>query len=161
MLTCLCGVDFEPKRSNQKFCCRKCQKASTHNSARATQNSFYSPTKWRHNYDIYDLAFRLAETYYSVVPGKRLGLINDWINLARAEPGLLREVLSNRTLLRPNPATERWKFHRGSPEYLTISQVANRFCLKMWGYGVVDVVHNRCPEPPTGEVVKQTYSLAA
>jgi hypothetical protein len=111
----------------------------------------FSPTKWRKNYDLYDLAMRLAERLYGLPPNQRLGYMKSLVDQARAEPGLLREVLANRTLLRPNPVTERWKFWRGSPEYFTIAQAANRYCLKFWGYGVVDVVMGRCPEPPTGE----------
>jgi len=107
------------------------------------------------------LALRLAETYYTTPPGLRLGYMKSVVDQARAEPGLLREVLSNWTLLHPNPETERWKFWRGSPEYFTIAQAANRYCLKFWGHGVVDVVNNRCPEPPTGEVFAEALPLAA
>ena len=147
-----CGESFEYSRKDKKFCSRKCQKKSSQNSARFTQNSDLCRAKRRQNIELYDLALRLAERLYTMPNCQRLGYLNYLVNQARSKPGILREVLSNRTLLRPNPATENWKFWRGSPEYLTIAQAANRYCLHFWGYGVVTVVMNRCSEPPTGEI---------
>lgn len=163
MNTCVaCGDSFLPARTNQKYCSRTCQKAFTHNASRAIQNSTCSLAKRRKNLELYDLALRLGERYYRADEDQRLGYLNELINQARNEPGLLREVLTNRTLLRPNPDTERWKFWRGLPtKCFTISQLANRFCVRFWGFGVVAVVNNRCPEPPTGEVFEEPLALAA
>ena len=152
-----CGENFLQTRKDKKFCSRKCQS----HSSRVTQNSIESPTKRRHNMEIFDLSDVLIEKLYGLPPNKRLGYMKDLIEQARAEPGLLRETLCNYELLRSD------EVESNQPPKLTIAKAANMYCKRFWNNPVGGVVHSRCPEPPTGEVLalvpvmSDTWAMAA
>jgi uncharacterized C2H2 Zn-finger protein len=140
-----CQTVFK-SRKGKVYCSRKC---SSH-AARLPQNSKDSPSKARKNAEFFDTAKRLSERLYSLPPSERLGFMQGLIEDARGGNTQLREILSNRKLMRPNPITERWMFHRQTWAYLTIAQAANNYCLRFWRTGVANVVYNRVPEPETG-----------
>ena len=145
-----CGHTFK-YRSNKKFCSDNCRKRNNE----GTNNSFLRKTKRRDNAMLFDRAMRLAEGLYTLPPIQRLGFVKDLIDVARqGEDAQLRDILSNYRLLRANPKTETHFFYRGSRDYRTIAQVASNYCKRYWLAEVKDVVYNRVPEPPTGEVVE-------
>lgn len=119
---------------------------------RTTQNGTESVTKRRHLIHRNDTAMVLAERLYSLPPGERLGYMQDLIQQAREGDTWLREVLSNHRLIKPNPIYDRKLFYRRNLEYCTISQAAQNYCKRYWKANVWEVVHNKVPEPPTGEV---------
>lgn len=143
----VCGNTF-PFRSNKKTCSARCRVKKN----RTTQNGTESLSKRRQLMHRNDTAKMLAEELYSLPPCERLGYIQGLIQRAREGDTWLREVLSNHRLLKPNPIHDRHLFHRRSAEYCTISQAAQNYCKRFWKANVWEVVHNKVPEPPTGEV---------
>ena len=146
-----CGMSFEPRRKDQKFCQRACAKAASRNASRGSRSvadSWSERARCRkHN----RRAMELAAWLYTTPPAERLGLMQELIEAAREYDAQLRGVLTDPRLLRASPQ-EPWLFFRRSPgAYKTISQAADAYCRKFWGAGVATVVHRRCPEPPTGE----------
>ena len=145
-----CGHTFQ-YRSNKKFCSDNCRKRNNE----GTNNSTLSMTKRRDNAMFFDRAMRLAECLYTTPPQERLGFVKSLIDIARdGKDAQLRDILSNYRLLHPNPQTETHFFYRGSRNYRTIAQVASSYCKRYWRASVKDVVYNRVPEPPTGEIIE-------
>jgi len=142
-----CGQEF-PYRSNKKVCSVRCRNKVN----RTTQNGTKSVTKRRQLIHRNDTAMVLAERLYSLPPSERLGYMQELVQRAREGDTWLREVLSNHRLIKPNPIHDRHLFHRYSTEYCTISQAAQNYCKRFWKANVWEVVHNKVPEPPTGEV---------
>lgn len=141
-----CGQQF-PYRSNKKVCSVRCRNKVN----RTTQNGTESPSKRRQLIHRNDTAMVLAERLYSLPPGERLGYMQELVQRAREGDTWLREVLSNHRLIKPNPIHDRHLFHRYSTEYCTISQAAQNYCKRFWKANVWEVVHNKVPEPPSGE----------
>ncbi|MCO8145338.1 hypothetical protein NHN26_08880 [Rhodovulum tesquicola] len=149
-----CGTAFRPRRSNQLSCSKTCRdKVAKRKARRITPaNSLCSPTKRRANLELLDRARRLAEILYTLPPRERLGFVKTLVDQARTGDGKLREVLTNRFILRPE-TDMRSLFHRGSPRsYLTIAQAANEYCWRFWNADVRSVVYGLVSEPETGEV---------
>ena len=137
-------------RPNKIYCSSNCRKRANE----FTRNSFCSVTKRRENAEFFDRAKRLAEELYTIPPSKRLGFMKNLIDHARrGGDAQLRDILSNYKLLRPHPLEDRHLFHRRSRSYLTIAQVASRYCRRFWKADVREVVYNRVPDPPTGEIL--------
>ena len=137
-------------RPNKIYCSSNCRKRNNE----FTRNSFCSVTKRRENAELLDRAKRLAEEFYTRPPAERLGFMKDLIDYARSgNDAVLRDILSNYKLLHPHPIEDRYLFHRGSRSYSTIAQVASRYCRRFWKADVREVVYNRVPEPPTGEIL--------
>lgn len=150
-----CGNLF-PYRSNKTFCSANCRKAHSKRAERRSKpvNAANYRSKAEHQYRKFDLAMRMAERLYTMPPGQRLGYIEAIIQLARGgHAPLVRDILTTPQLLRPDPS-DRFMFWRRAPKaYLTISQAANRYCLRSpWAASVDRVVTGKVPEPPTGEV---------
>jgi len=141
-----CGEPF-PYRSNKRTCSARCRTKVN----RTTQNGTESPSKRRQLIHRNDTAMVLAERLYSLPPCERLGYMQELIQRAREGDTWLREVLSNHRLIKPNPIYDRKLFYRRNPEYRTISQAAQNYCKRFWKANVWEVVHNKVPEPPTGE----------
>lgn len=137
-----CGKTFTRKRSNQRYCARSCQKAATRHAARGPRNGASSPEVRRLNYVHYMRARWLGHDLYQVKPSERLGFMATVIESARAHDGQLRGILTDPKLLREQSRAD---------GRMNIAKAANAYCRKFWGHGVRDVVHKRCPEPPTGE----------
>lgn len=144
-----CGTEFK-YRSNKTYCSTKCRVYGN----RAIQNARSSPSKARHNAEFFDTARRMGETFYALPPQHRLGHMQELIREARDGNTQLRELLSNWKLRHPHPEHDSWMFPHGRRVYSTIAQEAQSYCLRFWGANVGDVVYDRVPEPPTGEVEK-------
>jgi len=83
-------------RSNKIFCSANCRKRSSEGN----KNSFVSYEKKNHNMRLFDSATRIAEMYFQMSPFERLGLMREYIILARQGNGKMREVLSNEDVLK-------------------------------------------------------------
>ncbi|WP_417255542.1 hypothetical protein [Celeribacter halophilus] len=142
-----CSNTF-PYRRNKKYCSASCRVQGN----RFTKNGAESREQRRRYILLTDSVQFYGEMYYTMPPQERLGFINDLVDQARAGNTWLREVLSNKRMLEPNPKTDRHLFYRNNPDYSTIAQIADKFCLRVWGAHVWKVVYNKVPEPPTGEV---------
>ncbi|UYP68591.1 hypothetical protein OIU14_02315 [Thalassobacter stenotrophicus] len=157
-----CGDEFL-LRSNKKFCSPSCRKLSAQQEQRKKQpvNAANSPTERRKQYEVYELASRMAETLYSMPPAQRLGYIEEIIQLARSgECPRVRQILTMPALIRPNP-DKKYLFRRGCKSYCTISQAADRYCRSSpWNAGVAAVVRGEVPDPPTGEIVEEVAEAA-
>jgi hypothetical protein len=148
-----CNKQFIPQRSTKIFCSATCRNSEYQQKDRKinAKNSRESPTKRRENQELYDLSNRLAETFYNMAPGRRLGYLSYIIRDARSASGKLRQVLTNKTLVHPDRDC-RYLFYRRQPsQFITVSQACDRYCKSFWGYGVKAVVLGFAPEPPTGE----------
>ena len=135
-------------RPNKIYCSSNCRKRGTETK----RNSQLSPTKRRENLEFFDRALRLAEELYKTPPPQRLEFMRDLIDYARTgEDRVLRNILCNPMLLRPNPYTQRFLFYRRSRVYCTISQAASNYCKRFWRANIKDVVFCKVPQPDTGE----------
>lgn len=110
----LCHTSFLPRRKDQKYCSENCRKCLSQKRVRTERpiNSRCSPTKWRTNYELFDLSLRLSETLYGLPFTLRLGFIKNVIDDARAGNSQLRQLIANRYLQHPD---EEWLHHRGCP----------------------------------------------
>ena len=124
-------------------------------------NAATSPAEWRKQHEVFELAARMAETLYSMPPFKRLGYIEEIVQLARSGGcPRVRQILTMPKLIYPNPQ-EKHLFLRGDRSYCTISQAADRYCrISPWNAEVAEVVRGEVPEPPTGEVTKEVAAAA-
>jgi hypothetical protein len=149
----MCNKSFAAQRSTKMFCSATCRNSQYQQKDRKVhlRNSLKSPTKLRENTELYDLSNRLAETLYTLAPGKRLGNLSDLIRHARSMPGRLRQVLANKTLIYPDRNCRNLFYRRQPSQFITIWQACDRYCWSFWGYCVKAVVLGLAPEPPTGE----------
>lgn len=146
-----CGVDFLPARSNQRYCSRECQKATTRNTARGSRKTTESNEERQRSARHYNRARWLAHDLYALPPNTRLGFMAELIEAAREHDAQLRSILTDPVLLSAG-REDKGLFHRRAPSsYKTIAQAAHAYCRKFWGHGVKDVVYRRCPDPETGE----------
>lgn len=138
----ICQTEFTPKRKDQRYCGRACQKNATRGSRKAADSWDEMRRALYHS----DLARRHAEHFYTIPPAGRLAFVVDIIRTARSSDARMRNVLTDPILLWAKP-NEKWLFFRKSPaSYMTISRIADICCRELWGAGVADVVHGRCPE---------------
>jgi len=144
-----CAMLYVPRRTNQRYCKRACQKNATRGPQVTEASGEAKRRAIMHN----DLARRLAERLYSMPPRERLGFIAEVVETARGASGPLRNVVTDTRLIRAKPEDKRLFYRRSPQVYRTIAQAADAYCRKFWGRGVATVVHGRCPEPETGEVL--------
>lgn len=145
-----------PYRSNKKFCSAKCRNTTHQKETRKKfpRNASSSPTERRQQSEDYDLMKRLSERLYmEVPPRKRLGFVEEVIQLARSgKCPALRRVLTNPAFIKPD-RENRGLFPRRSPcSYMTFPQAAQAYCEWFWDAGLKEVVRSEVQEPPTGEV---------
>lgn len=149
-----CGNQF-PYRSNKRFCSSSCRKADSRDRLRKAVpvNAQNSPATRREQHEIYELAGLLAEKLYSLPPFDRFGYIEEMIQIARSgDHPKLRKIMTNPAFIYPNPS-DKHLFWRGTSEYCTIAQAADRYCrYSPWQASVSDVVRGDAAEPPTGEI---------
>ncbi len=108
-----CNHIFEPKRSNQKFCSRVCQKAATHNTSRGGRKSENARRNERH----YARAKDLAEMIYSAPPIERYGLMKHILSFVDVDSGL-RNILRDPSLLKAEPRLDgRMNFAKAANAY--------------------------------------------
>jgi hypothetical protein len=125
-----CTVSFVPKRSNQKYCSKSCQKNASRDS-REVENK----TRNRLHYH---RALDLAELIYTAPVNQRLGIMKTVLEAARDHDKVLRNILTDPVFLYASP-DDKSLFHRRAPgSYKTISQAADAYCRKFFGLSVGD-----------------------
>lgn len=149
----VCGQGFAYRKS-KIYCSATCRKANHQKKDRqqTPANAANRRDVRNDQAEVFELAIRLAETLYSLPPGERLGHMEYLIQTARNEDQpRLRKILTMPKLIKPKPI-DKHLFWQRRTSYCTISQAANRYCLRYWNASVTDVVKGIAPEPPTGEV---------
>ncbi|WP_160116523.1 hypothetical protein [Ruegeria sp. AU67] len=144
-----CNHKFEPKRSNQKFCSRVCQKAATHNTSRGNRKSENALRNERH----YARAKDLAEMIYSAPPLERYGIMKHILSFVDVDAGL-RNILCDPLKLKAEPRLD---------SRMNFAKAANAFTQQQFGvsiktyirrvlYGeeleLVEIDHNRSQPAP-------------
>jgi hypothetical protein len=133
-------------RSNKIFCSANCRKRSSEGN----KNSFVSYEKKNHNMRLFDSATRIAEMYFQMSPFERLGLMREYIILARQGNGKMREVLSNEFLMDcKNDYGNPFRGKRGK-SYGSLAQACETYCQYFWNASARDVVYKIVAEPEDG-----------
>lgn len=124
-----CKQNFEPARSNQKFCSSKCRKNSHSRADRKAnpRNSQSSPAKWRENMELFDRhrclveLFNKQNTYHG-----RNNVIRQIIDAAESGHGQLRTIITSQAFQSPefNRGLLFFSIHKHSK---TIAQLANTY----------------------------------
>lgn len=153
-----CRTLFMPSRKDQRYCSDRCRKNKSQKARRKEfpVNSTSSPSKRQDNRRLFDSAARHAEILYTLPPGRRLGFMKELIDAAREGDSHLRQMLTNKYILKAG-REHRWLFYPRPQGYYTISQAADRYCRMYWNASVADVVYGCVPEPLTGEVIKRRH----
>lgn len=159
-----CGVIFK-YRSNKKFCSANCRKASSQKALRkiTPANAANCTSIQRDQTEVFDLAMKMAETYYCMPPAHRLGYLEEVVQQARSgDCPRVRKILTNPAFIWPD-RQEKHLFYRRTPgSHLTIAQAANHYCRSSpWSAPVSQVVRGEVPEPPTGEVQGPINNITA
>ncbi|MCK0120253.1 hypothetical protein MWU61_06860 [Loktanella sp. F6476L] len=113
----VCGLAFARRRKDQTYCGPNCRKAKYQRQKRAQTpaNSAHSHSKRQDNELLFDRSKRLAEMYYTTAPAARLGVLKDFIDQARSGHSGLRQILTNKMLLKP-PIQKKQLFYCNSPK---------------------------------------------
>lgn len=117
-----CAAEFHPKRSNQRFCTRACQKASSDHTARGPRTKENKAMNYRH----YERASRLAEMVYTAAPNERLGIIKHILSFVDQDAGL-RRVLTDPKLMTEPPRAD---------NKMNIAQTASAYTKKFFGVSI-------------------------
>jgi len=137
-----CLEEFQAKRKDAKFCTPACRRASHRESVGNTI------TEARRNKEFFDLHMRMCETYYGLRPDQRQDYLQDLIEKAWGGDTMIRRILTNRVLLRPD-YSETHLFYRGNPEWPTLAQEAHAYAKFNWDAGIVYVLDRPWLTPPS------------
>ncbi|KRS13687.1 hypothetical protein XM53_03625 [Roseovarius atlanticus] len=113
-----CTAAFMPKRLNQSYCSRACQK----NASRGNRSAENRERSRRH----YERAQRLAEMVYSAPPQERLGIIMHILEFIPHDAGL-RNILTDPDLLGQPPRAD---------NRMNIAKTANAYTKKFYGLSI-------------------------
>ena len=80
--------------------------------------------------------------------------MEELIQFARGGDAQLRDILTKPHMRDANGYLDPHLFPFGNPAYCTIAKAASIYCYRFWKATAHDVVYNKMPEPPTGEVFK-------
>ena len=142
-----CEAFFDGRR-NQIFCSANCRKRYSE----PVQNSLKSKEKNNHNMRLFDSASRVAELYFKRLPFDRLGLMREYIALAKQGNGKMRDILSNKYLLdRTNNYGNSFKGKRGK-SFGSLAQACEEYCRRYWKASAREVVYNIAPDPDDGVI---------
>ena len=108
--------------------------------------------KKNRNMRLFDSASRLARPYFELSPFERLGIMREYILLARNGDTKMREVLCNPYLM--NKRNEYGNPFRGGRgrSYGSLAQSCEAYCKYFWNASATDVVRNRVVEPDDGVI---------
>ncbi|WP_234853383.1 hypothetical protein [Paracoccus everestensis] len=160
-----CGVQFQPKRSNQSFCGRECQKATSRHAARGARTTENA----QRNRDHYDRAAWLCYDLNRMAPWKRPAHLSKLIIAAKVGNAKLRNILTDPKLLAASRTAPIGKLYPDSHncDVLNIAKEANAYCRERWSIGIKEAIgtkdhppHADVMEEPEGELigpVKETY----
>lgn len=94
----------------------------------------------------------MNEAFYSTRPDARLGLLKEWLDMARYGNTALRGVLTRPEFFAPEKG-DRKAYFRRCRAYPPAPQLADWFCRKLLNCRVWEWVSGKAPEPETGEVI--------
>lgn len=128
-----CGTAYTPKRSNQRYCSRSCQKNASRDS-RKVENKHRSRQH-------YERASRLTEMIYSTPPQERGAMMEHILSFIPHDAGL-RNILTDPELhMKPPRADNR----------LNISKAANAYTQKFFGLSIKRYIASvQSPNEPAG-----------
>lgn len=152
-----CGVQFQPRRSNQRFCDRECQKASSTNAARGSQSAAVSNAAARALEAQGHRGTMLYQMLLRKHPTERPAFLDEIIVAARDHDWNLRRRLTDRRLLALSAAygTSEWS------RWAYIVQSIDQHCRLRWGRDarVFRVVsEDWAPPEPEAESVSESAS---
>ena len=99
---------------------------------------------------LFDSASRVAELYFKRLPFDRLGLMREYIALAKQGNGKMRDILSNKYLLdRTNNYGNPFKGKRGK-SFGSLAQACEKYCRRYWNAPAREVIYNIAPDPDDG-----------
>ncbi|MEZ5767188.1 MAG: hypothetical protein R3D80_05585 [Paracoccaceae bacterium] len=151
-----CGSAFTPKRTNMKYCSRRCKNNRWQNEDRQKQRANLAiagkSSKNRINYELFESTIELTLLFHRTHPRERLGYIKDLVDDARNGNAKLRQILSNKQLQYPEAASLKRMMRKNNLD-LTVCRRADAYCRHFWDAPVRDVVYNKVAEPATGEVI--------
>ena len=117
-----CGTSFKPKRSNQTYCSRPCQRKTSRNSARGDRSAENKQRSWKH----YERSARLKEMIYSTPPQERLGMMQHILSFIPHDAGL-RNILTDPELHGMPPRAD---------SRMNIAKAANAYTQKFFGLSI-------------------------
>lgn len=142
-----CGKAFDAVRSDAKFCSAACRQAMSRRYVPINRTS--SPTKRRREDELFDLHYRLCETYYGMHPNARPFYLEGLIDRAIEGEAKVQAVLTNPILVRshlgPGGDLQKRYHFRGCFAYPTLPFEAHRFTMYTWGVTLFD-----CLRTPPG-----------
>jgi len=132
-----CSTVFIPKRSNQRYCSRACQRSTSRNAARGNRTNENKHRSWQH----YERADRLKEMIYSTPPHERLGMMKHILELIPDDAGL-RNILTDPKLHKQPP--------RGDKR-VNVAKAADAYTQKFFGLSIKRYIKAiRAGEEPEG-----------
>lgn len=141
-----CGVQFQPRRRNQRFCDRECQRVATKHSARGSR----AVENDQRNRDHYERAARLCYDFNRMAPWKRPAYLSRLIVAAKDGNAKLRNILTDPKLLGADRTSPIGKLYPDSKncDVLNIAKEANAYCRKQWGIGIKAAIGTTANLPP-------------
>lgn len=124
-----CGVQFQPRRKDQRFCDRECQRAATRNSARGSQKASDSQSSARQLEVNRHRGFLLYDLYRKARPEARPALLEQIVTAARDHDWFLRRKLSDPKLL---AVAETYGMSEWS-RWAYLVQACDQHCRLRWG----------------------------
>jgi hypothetical protein len=160
-----CGAPFDPGPRSRTYCSRSCQRNATRGSRKAAD----SHAQRQINREDWSLLHWLNETYYGTRPDERLGLLKDWLDLARSSDTRLARALSKPEFFAPEAGDRRAFLRRngkGCSAYPPVPLLADILCWWLLGRcRVWQWVNGTAPEPDSGEAIEAeappAYEVAA
>ncbi|SNR56832.1 hypothetical protein SAMN06265378_10991 [Paracoccus sediminis] len=138
-----CKTPFTPRRSNQQFCGRACQKASSRHTARGAR-TIENATR---NRDHYSRAAWLCYDILRMPEARREGALHDLLVAARGGRGAkLRNILQDPRLLGAPRESPLGKLYpdTSDPSVRNIAQQVNAYCQRRWGKGSREILKADC-----------------
>lgn len=117
-----CSTEFTPKRTNQIYCARTCQKAATRHTARGNRSRENTDRSLRH----FERSQRLFEMIFTTPPSDRLGTMQYILSFIPVDSGL-RNILTDPGLLSERPRVDGRK---------NIAKAADAYTKKFYGVSI-------------------------
>ena len=138
-----CEIGFIPSRSNQKFCSRLCQKATSLHVTRLPRTIANSAEERRRQGFRSGRLKGLSDAFYETLPSYRAAFMVALIAEARGKTEL-RKWLTQRELLRV------WNHHPGTGR-LHIAHCLDHFCSEVYGLRSFIILDSKTPLPSEEE----------
>lgn len=117
-----CSTAFSPKRSNQSYCSRECQRQVSRNTSRGSRSAENRERSWRH----YERVHRLTEIVYASPPQERLGVMKHTLGFISHDAGL-RNILTDPELHKQPPRSD---------GRINIAKAANAYTQTFYGLSI-------------------------